>query len=88
MNKKLYEEIFKSNPYFIWWVEDLTKVSDEAAVEAILNNGDWNDVQKLIDILGIKKVSEIFHKQISNSRNNYRPLTKNFFKLYFKQHAS
>ena len=88
MNKRLYEEVFKDQPYFIWWVKDLQKVNDESAVEAVLSNGDWKDIQKLIEILGMKEVSKIFFNQISRPRNNYRAMTKNFFRLYFERNAS
>lgn len=88
MDKRLYEELFKDRPYFIWWVKNLEKVSNESAVEAILSNGDWDDVQKLFKILGMKRVAQIFFNQVSRSRNNYRKSTKNFFQLYFERNVS
>ncbi|MBU2542250.1 hypothetical protein KJ785_01670 [Patescibacteria group bacterium] len=84
------EKFLKSKPYLIWYVKDISKVSPEAAVEAVLNYGDWSDVQKLIKILGIKKVAEIFRKKSKKSkigRTNYRPEVINYFNLYFKKYA-
>jgi len=81
------ENFLKKRPHLIWWVQDFKDISEEAAVEAVLNNGDWDDVQSLLHILGIKKVADIFRLQIKKKRNNYRPRTAYFFKAYFKEHA-
>ncbi|MEK7086074.1 MAG: hypothetical protein AAB953_03625 [Patescibacteria group bacterium] len=82
--------LIKSKPYLLWYVKDKTKASPEAVVEAVLNYGDWSDVQKLIKILGIKKVAGIFKKKSKKSkigRTNYRPEIANYFSLYFKKYA-
>ncbi len=81
----------KNRPYLIWYVKDISKVSQEAAVEAVLNYGSWDDVQKLIKILGIKKVAKIFWKKSppsSMGRTNYRPEVSHYFGLYFNKYAS
>lgn len=88
MNAKLFDEVFIDKPYFFWWIEDIKQVSNEAAVEAILNNGNWREVEALIKILGLRKVRTIFQKQISGTRSNYREQTINFFKLFFERHVS
>lgn len=80
----------KSRPYLLWYVKDKSKASPEAVVEAVLNYGDWQDVQKLIKILGIKKTARIFRKKSPKSkigRTNYRPEITNYFNLYFKKYA-
>jgi len=71
----------------MWSVRDFDSVSEEAIVEAVLNYGDFDDVQEMIEILKIKKVAEIFEKQIKQKRNNYDPKIKNYFKLYFEKYA-
>lgn len=81
------EQFIKKRKYLFWYVKDPTKVSDEALVEAVLNLGDWDDVQKLIKLMGIKKVAEIFGKETSGKRINYAKRTVNFFNLYFLKHA-
>lgn len=80
-------DIIKKKPYLIWYTKSYDSLSDEAVVEAVLNYGDWDDVQELIKILGIKKTAKIFRKQISGFRTNYRSEVKNYFKLYFDKHA-
>lgn len=71
----------------VWYVKDLGGLSEESIVEHVLNYGDWQDVQGMIKILGIKKVSEIFRKESSQKRSNYRPEIKNYFQLYFHKYA-
>ena len=63
----------------LWYVKDKGKVSAGVAVEAVLNYGDWSDVQKLMKIVGLKKVAGIFIKQSKQKRCNYNPRTKNYF---------
>lgn len=80
-------EFIKKRPYLIWYVKDLNKLSEPAIVEAVLNYGDWKDVQKMIKILGMKKTAAIFKKFVKGKRCNYRPEIKNYFQLYFKKYA-
>mgnify|MGYP001558283648 CR=1 FL=1 len=81
------QSFIKKRPYLIWYVKDVEQLSDESIVEHTLNYGDWDDVQALFKILGIKKTAKIFRKQISGWRTNYRPEIKNYFNLYFNQYA-
>lgn len=83
-------QFIKKRPYLVWYVKDLEKLSDESIVEHVLNYGDWDDVQKMIKILGIKKTAEIFRvksKPSKMGRQNYAGKTKHFFTLYFNKHA-
>ena len=72
----------------MWYVKEPGRLNDESIVEHTLNYGDWDDVQKLIKILGIKKTSKIFNKQISQRRVNYDAKILNYFKLYFSKYAA
>lgn len=83
-------DFIKKRKYLIWWVKDYDKLNAEAIVEATLNYGDWNDVQTLIKILGIKKVAKIFRvksKPSKMGRQNYQSEVVNYFKLYFQKYA-
>ena len=79
----------KKRKHLIWYVRNYDKLNAEAIVEATLNYGDWDDVQKLIQILGIKKMARIFKKQTSfkSKRCNYDIKTKHYFQLYFNKYA-
>ncbi|MDP3150088.1 MAG: hypothetical protein Q8N83_13275 [Ignavibacteria bacterium] len=94
MTKHIFDiekkKLIKDYAYLLWWVKesDKEKINEEALVELILNDGDWKGVQRLLALLGIKKVREIFFKQTSGLRCNYRKQTKHFFTLYFENHVS
>jgi len=72
----------------VWYVKEPGRLNDESIVEHTLNYGDWDDVQKLIKILGIKKTARIFNKQISQRRVNYDAKILNYFKLYFSKYVA
>lgn len=83
-------DFIKKRKHLIWYVRDYDKLNAEAIVEATLNYGDWNDIQKLIKIMGIKEVAKIFRKKSRPSkmgRQNYDIRVKNYFTLYFKKYA-
>lgn len=83
-------DFIKKRSYLVWYVKHPERLSNEAIVEAVLNYGDWNDVQTLIKILGIKKVAKIFRaksKPMKFGRQNYRARTKNYFLLYFNKYV-
>lgn len=66
MTKHLFEiqkkKLIKDYAYLLWWTKesDKEKINEEALVEMILNDADWKGVQRLITLLGIKKVRKIF----------------------------
>jgi len=83
-------QFIKTRPHLIWYVKNLDKLSEASIVEHVLNYGDWNDVQKMIKILGIKKTAKIFRAKSKPSkigRTNYRPEIINYFSLYFNKYA-
>ncbi|OWK26741.1 MAG: hypothetical protein US76_03405 [Parcubacteria group bacterium GW2011_GWA2_38_13b] len=77
----------KQRPYLVWYVKDIERLSQESIVEHTLNDGDFGDIKELISILGVKKVADIFKKQLKQKRINYDSKIINYFKLYFKQYA-
>jgi len=87
-NRKKIIKFIKDRPYLIWYVKNLENLSDESIVEHTLNYGGWDDVQKLIKILGIKRIAAIFKKQVNRRRCNYHEKSKHYFKLYFNKYAA
>lgn len=81
------KEFVKKRKYLFWYIKDTDNLSQESIIEHILNYGDWNDFKELINIVGINSIAEIFRIQSQKQRNNYRPKIKNFFELYFDEHA-
>ena len=78
----------KKRPYLTWYEAEPETLSEGAIVEAVLNYGDFDDVRKLITLLGIKRLAAIFRSQIKRKRINYDPKILNYFKLYFKKYAA
>jgi ABC-type nitrate/sulfonate/bicarbonate transport system ATPase subunit len=89
MNGLEIKEFIRENSSLFWYIKEDAKenISIELLVETILNYGNEKGVKKLFDLVGIKKVAEIFYKQISGTRVNYLPRTVHFFDLYFKKNA-
>lgn len=89
---KPIQRFIKARPHLIWYVsrKNLGKLSDASIVEHVLNYGNWDDVQKMIKILGLKKTARIFWEKSKPSkvgRQNYRPEIKYYFNLYFGRYA-
>lgn len=72
-----------------WYIREdkKTEISLEHLVETILIYGDVPEIRKLIQLIGMKKVAGIFHRQTSRPRNNYPERTMNFFSLFFAKYA-
>lgn len=83
-------EFMLERKYLVWYVKDVTKLSEASIVEAVLNYGDWEDFKTLVKIMGIKKVAKIFREATSPKRMriNYHPKTRHYFGLYFDKYAS
>lgn len=89
-DRKEIIHFIKKRPHLIWYVKNYDKLNDESIVEHTLNYGDWDDFEKLVKILGIKKIARIFRrnsKPMKFGRQNYRARTKNYFSLYFNKYV-
>ncbi len=80
------QKFIKKRKYLFWDVR-LDGLDEPAVVERILNYGDWDDVQEMFGVIGIKKVADVFKKQIVQPRNNYRGQIKNYYTMYFEKYA-
>ncbi len=78
---------FKQSRKYLFWDVKIDKLDEVAVVERVLNYGDWDDVQEMFEVIGIKKVAEIFREQISRRRNNYGRKINNYFSLYFNKYV-
>ena len=74
----------------LFWDFDKTQLntmSDSVLIEFILNYGTIQDVKALFEVLGKENVAQEFGSKIKNERNNYFPLVRNFFDLYFRRNV-
>ena len=80
----------KKRKHLIWWTKNYDGLDAPAIVEATLNYGNWDDVQTLIKMLGIKKVAKVFREKSPKSamgRTNYFPEVTRYFNHYFNKYA-
>lgn len=83
-------QFIKKRPFLVWYVKDLDRLDEASIVEHVLNYGDWDDVQEMIGILGMQKTAAIFREKSKGDkfgRQNYRPISRHYFTLYFNKHA-
>ncbi len=76
-------DIIKNKPYLAWYVKDPEKMSERSILEHILNYGNWEDVQEIINTLELQKCRRLFYKSLKNKRNNYSDEIKAYFIRYF-----
>lgn len=84
------EDFIVKRKHLVWYVKNHKHLNEVSIVEAVLNYGDWDDFQDLIEVMGLKQVSAIFKKASKPDkfgRINYRPKTSYYFNLYFNQYA-
>lgn len=80
-------EFIKKRPGLVWSTTQYDKLSEEVIVEAVLNCGNFKDVNEIIRILGIAKVAKIFRRAYRKYRYNYRPEIRHYFRLFFNKYA-
>ena len=83
------KEFIRSNSSLFWYIPEDKKeeISSELLVETILNYGDLKDIKKLINIMGVDKLSEVFHGLHGRKKLNYYPEIYNFFSMLLKRYA-
>jgi hypothetical protein len=92
MNSPEIKAFIRKNSNLFWYTPENKKedISLEFLVETILNYGDLQAVKQLFELVGMKKVAEIFFHSINLSdrrRGNFHELTINFFTLLFTRYA-
>ena len=76
-------QMLVGRPDLNWFSPDVSSLSDETALETILTYGQWDDVQKAVDLVGKKDLKNLYLKIRSKSRSNLPPKTKFYFDLFF-----
>ncbi len=91
-NSPELKALIRKNAHLFWYSKDSEKenLPLPVVVEFFLNYADEESLKELFKIVGLKKVSAVFHNQLNTSErvaNNYTSLAKNYFKLYFAKYA-
>lgn len=83
------QQIIEKHKSLFWYTPEAEKqnISDALLVERILNDGSLDDVRELIDVLGGKRVAEVFFSATGRQKNNYYPEIYHFFSLVLKKYA-
>ena len=92
MHSPEIKAFIRSHSALFWSIPEDKKeeISEEVLVEYILNYGDMKSIRRLIDLLGMKQVADIFFRSVNLSerrKNNYHELTLNYFTLFFQRYA-
>ena len=91
-HSKELKDLIKKNAHLFWYSKETEKehLPLPVVVEFFLNYAPQTEVKQLFKIVGIKKVADLFFNEINlsdRSANNFFPVIKNFFTLYFKRYA-
>ena len=91
-DKSQIKEFIRQNARLFWFIPDAGKeeVSEECLVETVLNYGSMDKIIRLIELMGIDRMAQVFFESINRSdrrRNNYHELTVNYFTLLFRRYA-
>jgi hypothetical protein len=92
-NSPALKALIRKNAYLFWYSKDSEKENLPLPVvlEFFINYAKLEDIKELFDIVGIKNAAKVFFEQIAKSEraaNNYMPLFRNYFTMYFNKYAS
>jgi hypothetical protein len=89
MNSPEIQQFIREQSHLFWYTPEDKKaeISPEFLVETILNYGDLDTIRKLIKLIGIDHISEIFFNAQGRKKLNYYPEIYNFFSLLFNKYA-
>ena len=92
-NSPELKTLLRKNAHLFWYTKDSEKENLPLPVvlEFFINYAGKEDIKALFNIVGIKNAAKVFFEQINKSErvsNNFEPLAKNYFTLYFKKYAS
>lgn len=92
-NSPELKALIRKNAHLFWYTKDSEKENLPLPVvlEFFINYAGKEDIKALFEIVGIKNAAKVFFEQINKSErvsNNFEPLAKNYFTLYFKKYAS
>ncbi len=91
-NSPELKALIRKNAHLFWYSKDSEKENLPLPVvlEFFINYADKEDIKELFRIVGINSAAAVFFEQINKSvwaANNYEPVSRNYFSLYFKKYA-
>jgi hypothetical protein len=91
-NSPELKALIRKNAHLFWYSKDSEKENLPLPVvlEFFINYANQEDIKELFKVVGIKNAAAVFFEQINKSArvaNNYEPVSRNYFSLYFKKYA-
>lgn len=92
-NSPELKALIRKNAHLFWYSKDSEKENLPLPVvlEFFINYADKEEIKTLFKIVGIKNAAAVFFEQVKRSdraANNYEPVSRNYFSLYFNKYAS
>ena len=92
-NSAELKALIRKNAHLFWYIKDSEKenLSLSVVLEFFINYAQKEGIKELFRIVGIKNSAKVFFEQINRSErtaNNYNPLSRNYFSLYFSKYTS
>ena len=89
MNSPEIKAFINKHSSLFWYTpaDKKEEISHELLVETIFNYGDLNDIRTLINIIGMKRLSEIFHDLHGRKKLNYYPEIYHYYSLLIQRYA-
>ncbi len=89
VNSPEVKQFIQEHSHLFWYIpeDQMGEISQELLVETILNYGNLDDVRRLVEIMGINRISEVFFQAGGRKKLNYYPEIHHFFSLVFKKYA-
>jgi hypothetical protein len=89
MNSPEIRSFINKHSDLFWYIpaDKKEEISHELMVETIFNYGNLNDIRQLVNILGIKRLTEIYNGINGRKRLNYYPEVFNLFSLIIRKYA-
>ncbi len=81
------KRLSEKKPYLFWDIATPEALSEEALLEIVLSRGDFDDFIWLLRLFGLKRLADIFYKQVTAGRSNYKKRTINYFKHFFERNS-
>ena len=92
-NSPELKALIRKNAHLFWYSKDSEKENLPLPVvlEFFINYANKEDIKELFRIVGIKTAAKVFFEQVKKSEraaNNYEPVSRNYFSLYFSKYTS
>lgn len=83
------EQFIQKNSKLFWYTPEDQKqnISYALLVETILNYGTLDDYRELVNVLGGKRVAEVFFSAKGRQKANYYPEIYHFFSLVLQKYV-